>query len=88
MLRYALLGILVAAVMASALMVITSKNESRTLYARLQELRSRQGHLQTVQAQLQLEQSAWSGRGRIQRLARTRLHMHEPQHYHIVVLPQ
>lgn len=86
MLRPVMLVLLVAAVMVSALMVITTKNENRTLYAQLQDLRARQEHLSTVHAQLQLEQSAWSDRGRIQRLARTRLDMHEPGHYDIVTV--
>lgn len=86
MARWLLLCALVVAVMGSALAVIEQKNESRSLYARLQTLRAHRDHLETERAQLQLEQSAWSDRGRIARLARTKLNMHEPKQYDIVVL--
>ena len=85
MVRWLGLAVLVAAVMASALAVIESKNESRSLYARLQTLRVDHDHLETEWGQLQLEQSAWSDRGRVARLARTRLNMHEPKQYDVVV---
>lgn len=86
MARWLVLGALVIAVLGSALAVIEQQNESRSLYAQLQTLRMHREHLETERAQLQLEQSAWSDRGRIARLARTKLNMHEPKQYDIVVL--
>lgn len=78
--------LLVPLVLGSALAVIEFKHQSRTLYNQLQVLRVERDQMQTEWAQLQLEESAWANRGRIQHLAHTQLDMHEPAQYSIVVI--
>ncbi|MCG2633563.1 MAG: cell division protein FtsL [Gammaproteobacteria bacterium] len=70
--------LLLVAVVASALGVIASKQESRTRFAGLERLRAEQDRLDSEWGQLLLEEAAWATHGRIDRLARQRLGMQEP----------
>lgn len=76
--------LLVAADLASAIAVIDAKHESRQLQDELQQLRAVQDQINTEWAQLQLEESAWAGQGRMEQIARDKLGMREPQAYTIV----
>ncbi len=80
--------VLTSLVLVSALAVIEFKHQSRTLYNQLQVLRVERDQMQTEWAQLQLEESAWANRGRVEHIARSRLDMHEPTQYSIVVVKQ
>ncbi len=71
--------ILFVMVQASALLLIYSKHQSRKLFSELQQLNRKVDALNTQWGQLQLEQSAWSGRSRIERKARTELSMVFPE---------
>ncbi len=76
--------LLVLADLASAIWVIDAKHESRQLQDELQQLRAAQDQINTEWAQLQLEESAWAGQGRMEQIARDKLGMREPMAYTIV----
>jgi len=63
------------AVLSSAIMLVYSKHQSRKMFVELQGLKHQVDELNTEWGQLQLEQSAWSGHGRIEQVARERLSM-------------
>ncbi len=73
-----LMALLLAVVMASAFAVIMSRHESRKLFVELEQLRKQVDELNVEWGRLQLEQSAWSAHGRIERIARKRLNMKLP----------
>ena len=79
---------LALAVTASALAVVYSQHRSRALFVELQRLEDEQAELDTQWGRLQLEQSTWATRGRIERIARERLDMRLPdfERARIVVL--
>lgn len=64
--------------LASAIMLVYSKHLNRKLFVELQQLKHEVDDLNTEWGQLQLEQSAWSDHGRIERVARDRLSMRMP----------
>lgn len=66
-----------AAVMASALAVVKTKHENRTLVHRQEQLRAERAHLDTEWAQLQLEEATLAQHGRVEQIARDRLGMIE-----------
>lgn len=70
--------LLFSLVLASAVLLIYSKHQSRKLFVELEQLRYEVDSLNTEWSQLQLEQSAWSGHGRIERIARKQLSMVMP----------
>lgn len=71
--------LLFAFVMASAISLIYSKHQSRKVFVELQQLKHQVDDLNTEWSQLQLEQSAWSGHGRIEKIARKKLEMAMPE---------
>ncbi|HHO58909.1 MAG TPA: cell division protein FtsL [Thiotrichales bacterium] len=73
-----LLTLLFVLVLSSALLLIYSKHQSRKLFVELQQLKHEVDALNTEWSQLQLEQSAWSGHGRVERKARKELSMVVP----------
>ncbi len=73
-------------VLASAIMLVYSKHQSRKLFVELQQLKYQVDDLNTEWGQLQLEQSAWSGHGRIERVARTRLSLVTPEPGEVVFI--
>jgi cell division protein FtsL len=81
---FVLVAVLFGLVLGSALLLVYSKHQSRKLFVELQQLKSEVGRLNTEWSQLQLEQSAWSGHGRIERIARERLSMEMPEHDEVV----
>ena len=74
--------------LASAILLIYSKHQSRKLFVELQQLKYQVDALNTEWSQLQLEQSAWSGHGRIERIARKRLSMVMPEPGDVVFVKQ
>ena len=70
--------VLFSLVLASAILLVYSKHQSRKLFVELQQLKYQVDDLNTEWSQLQLEQSAWSGHGRIERIASKRLSMVMP----------
>ena len=80
------LTLLFVLVLASAIMLVYTKHQSRKLYVELQQLKYQVDDLNTEWGQLQLEQSAWSDHGRIERIARTRLSMVMPESDEVVFI--
>lgn len=79
---------LVLSVMGSALIVVKTKHENRTLVHELEQLRSENQRLQTEWAQLQLEEATLAQHGRVDQVAREKLHMSEPRDTRVVRAPQ
>lgn len=71
-------------VMGSALIVVKTKHENRTLVYQLEQLRLEKARLETEWAQLQLEEATLAHHGRIEQLARDKLRMTEPPDTRIV----
>jgi cell division protein FtsL len=80
--------LLFSLMLASALLLIYSKHQSRKLFVEVQQLRYEVDALNTEWSQLQLEQSAWSGHGRIERIARKQLSMIMPKSGDVVFVQQ
>ena len=70
---------LFALVMATAIGLVYSKHKTRVLFVELEQLNKEVVSLDTEWGRLQLEQSAWSDHGRIERIARERLDMRIPE---------
>lgn len=77
--KLAIPAFLIAAVMTSAIGLVYSKHLSRKLFVELQHLKQQVTDLDTEWGRLQLEQSAWAGHGRIERIAREKLLMKQPE---------
>ena len=82
------LTLLFSLVLGSAILLIYSRHQSRILFVELQQLKHQVDSLNTEWSQLQLEQSAWSGHGRIERIARNRLSMMMPKPDDVVFVKQ
>lgn len=80
--------LLFSLVLASAILLVYSKHQSRKYFVELQQLKHQVDALNTEWSQLQLEQSAWSGHGRIERIARQRLSMVMPESDDVVFVKQ
>ena len=74
-----IMGVLVFAVLTTAVGLVYSKHLTRKLFVELQQLKHEVVSLETEWGQLQLEQSAWSDHGRIEQIARERLGMVIPE---------
>jgi len=81
-------ALLVALVLASAIAVIYSKHESRKLFVQLQMLHKQVDEINVEWGRLQLEQSAWSSHGRIEKIARNKLNMKLPKADEILYIKQ
>jgi cell division protein FtsL len=79
--RWSIIGLplLWLAVLASAIAVVRARHESRTLFVELERLNSQRDELNIEWGQRQLEQSAWSNHGFVERVASDRLHMTLPK---------
>ncbi len=67
------------AVLASAIAVVRARHEARTLFVQLEQLSAERDRLNIEWGQLQLEQSAWSNHGFVERVASDRLRMTLPR---------
>jgi cell division protein FtsL len=76
-------------VMASAVGVVWSKQQSRNQFVELQQLQKERDQLDIEWGQLRLEQSTWVTYGRIEKVARDDLHMvvPDPNEVHLVEQP-
>ena len=70
--------LLLAAVIACALGVITSQHQSRKLFVELEAEQAAAPKLATEWTQLQLEQGTWATHKRVEEVAVKRLGMHAP----------
>lgn len=64
--------------LASAVAVVWSKQQSRNQFVQLQRLQKERDQLDTEWGQLRLEQSTWVTYGRIEKIAHDELHMSAP----------
>ena len=71
-------GVLLVAVLGSALGVVFSTHQSRKLFTELQTVQAQCDKLDIEWGRLQLEQSTWATHGRVEKLARERLDMRLP----------
>ncbi len=76
--RWFALGLLIILVLSSAVGTVLSKHQSRKLFVELQALETGRDDLEIEWGRLQLEQGTRATHGRVERLARERLHMHSP----------
>jgi len=74
--------------MGSAVGVIYSKHQTRKMFVSLQKLHKQIDELNIEWGQLQLEQSAWSSHGRIEKIARNKLQMTLPRANEILYIKQ
>jgi len=70
--------VLWVAALGSAAGAIWCKHRSREMFVELESLNARRDNLEIEWGQLQLEQSAWSTHGFVERVASTRLRMATP----------
>jgi cell division protein FtsL len=87
-LRWSLIALWFA-VLASAVGVVWSKQQSRNQFVELQRLEKERDLLDTEWGQLRLEQSTWVTYGRIEKVARDDLRMvvPDPNQVHLVEQP-
>lgn len=81
-----LLLLLIVTVLASALGVVFSTNESRKLFVELQGLQKVRDELSADWGRLQLEQSTWATHGRIEQIANNKLEMVNPPPGAVVIV--
>ena len=87
-LMWSVVALLVLANMATSLGVIYSKHQTRKLFVELQALHKQIDELNIEWGKLQLEQSAWSSHGRIEKIARTKLKMKLPSANEVLYIKQ
>jgi len=71
--------ILLAAVLVSAIAVVWTRHQSRTLFVQLSQLQRDRDALNIEYGQLELEQATWAEPRRIDSEARTKLSMFAPR---------
>jgi cell division protein FtsL len=71
--------VLWVAVLASAAGVVYVRHEARSLFIELESLSAERDRLNIEWGQLQLEQSAWSNHGFVERVANDKLRLVLPQ---------
>ena len=80
----AVMAALVAVTVGSAVIVVKTKHENRTLVHQLEQLRAEKTRLETEWAQLQLEEATLAHHGRVEQVAREKLRMTEPRDTRVV----
>lgn len=70
--------VLLAALIACAVGIVTAQNKARGLFVALQQLESDARKMNIEFGQLQLEQSTWATHARVEKIAVDRLHMRLP----------
>jgi len=80
----AFMAALVLCVVGSAVIVVQTKHENRTLVHQLEQLRAEKARLETEWAQLQLEEATLAHHGRVEQIAREKLRMTEPRDTRVV----
>ena len=78
--------LLLAAVVACALAVITSQHRARRIFSELETAQVTQQKLNEEWTQLQLEQGTWATNKRIESIASRRLGMRQPDASNTVVI--
>ena len=84
--RKFLLGLLILANVATALLVVRDRHEHRQAFIALSKLERARDELNIEFGRLQLEQATWAESNRVDQVARARLGMVFPRTEDIVVL--
>ena len=84
--RRVLLGLLVVANVATALLIVRDRHEHRQAFVALTKLERARDELNIEFGRLQLEQATWAESNRVDQVARSRLGMVFPRTEDIVVL--
>jgi len=79
--------VLLAALTACALALVTSQHQARKLYVELQKEQELAKQLEVEWGQLQLEASTWATHSRVERLASRALGMRVPPASRVQVVP-
>ncbi len=79
--------LLILIVIACALSVVTSQHEARKLFMELEKKQEQTRQLAIEWGQLQLEQSTWAMRARVEKIATKQLFMRVPDASQIQVIP-
>lgn len=77
-------AVLFALIFATALNVVLTRYETRSLFIELQGLRKQKDELDREWGQLLLEQGTWGAHGRVEDIARSKLGMTVPPQEQIV----
>jgi len=83
-----LLVVMIFLVMISAMGVIAAKHESRKRFVALQVLEKARDEMNVEWGQLQLEQGTWATHSRVERIAREKLQMVNPDMQAVVIVKQ
>ena len=81
-------GALAVVVIGSSVGVVFSKHQSRKLFVELERLNQERDELNIEWGRLQLEQSSWAAHGRVEQIARERMHMTLPLPGETVIVSQ
>ena len=81
-----IVAVLFLAVVGSCLGIVYSKHMSRKLFVQLQQLEAGRDQADIQWGRLQLEQSTWATHGRVERIARNKLQMVQPESDSVVIL--
>lgn len=73
-----MIPVLWLAVLVSAIAVVRARHQARTMFMQLESLSAERDRLNIEWNQLQLEQSAWSNHGYVERVARVKGRMTFP----------
>lgn len=86
--RLIILGLLAIASVSSAIAVVVTRHESRTLFVELQALERERDRMNEEWGQLQLEQATWGTHARVEEIAHNKLQMVPPQPKSTVMVSQ
>ena len=79
-------AILAITVIATAIACVYARHESRKQFTALQVLIAERDTLEVEWGRLQIEQSTWSTHSRVERLARRKMKMRNPEPVEIMVV--
>ncbi len=79
---------MILAVLVSAVGVIEAKHQSRKRFVALQALEKVRDQMNVEWGQLQLEQGTWATHSRVERIAREKLRMVNPEMDEVVIVKQ
>lgn len=81
-----LIGLMLAAVIGSAIALVYARHQHRVLFFQLEKLNGERDELNIEWGQLQLEQSTWADAHRVEQVASKELGMRFPAPSDIVVI--
>jgi cell division protein FtsL len=81
-------GVLILAVVISAVGCIYAKHESRKLFTQLQTLNAERDRLEVDWGRFQIEQGAWSTHARVEQQAREKMNMDDPDPNQVLLISQ